>query len=81
MRDNADAYQLQIMQGAHAARNADANTIRRDILALSQKDAEKRGWSVPSIIEKADRGIKSEATARFLLPFTERDKYLENPAV
>lgn len=71
---------LQIMQGAHAARNADANVIRRDILVLSQDDAEKRGWSMPAMIKKADRGIKSECTARFLLPFTEREKYLEDPA-
>ena len=67
------------MKGAHAARNADANMIRRDIFILSHNDAEKRGWSVPATIEKANHGIKSECTARFLLPFTEREKYLEDP--
>jgi len=67
------------MKGAHAARNADANAIRRDILILSHNDAEKRGWSMPMTLEKTNRGIKSECTARFLLPFTERDKYLDDP--
>ena len=68
------------MKGAHAARNADANAIRRDILTLSHNDAKRRGWSMPTMIEKSNRGIKSEFTARFLLPFTERTKYLEDPA-
>ena len=67
------------MKGAHAARNADANTIRRDILILSHDNAEKRGWLMPVRIEKSSRSIKSESTAKFLLPFAERDKYLENP--
>lgn len=67
------------MKGAHAARNADASAIRREILTLSRNDAERRGWSVPATIEKTSRGIKSECTARFLLPFTERDEYLRNP--
>lgn len=69
------------MQGAHAAHNADANVIRRDIFILSHDDAKKRGWSIPLTIEKSSRGIKSESTARFLLPFAERDKYLENPTM
>ena len=68
------------MKGAHAARNADANVIQRDIFILSHDDAERRGWSMPATIEKISHGIKSECTARFLLPFTERDKYLEDPA-
>jgi len=67
------------MKGAHAARNADANSIRREIVTLSRNDAEKRGWSMPATIEKTNRGIKSECTARFLLPFTEREKYLKDP--
>ncbi|KAF9784523.1 hypothetical protein BJ322DRAFT_1109240 [Thelephora terrestris] len=70
----------KIMKGAHAARNADANSIRSDIFILSHDDAEKRGWSMPAAIEKTNRGIKSESTARFLLPFAERNKYLEDPA-
>lgn len=69
------------MGGAHAARNADASVLRRDIFALSQEDAGKRGWSMPTTINKADRGIKSDSTARFFLPLAERDKYLEAPAV
>lgn len=68
------------MKGAHAARNADVNVIRRDIFILSHNDAERRGWSMPATIEKANRGIKSECTARFLLPFEEREKYLDDPA-
>lgn len=67
------------MKGAHAARNADANAIRRDICILSHEDAKRRGWSMPAEIAKGDRGIKSELTARFLLPFVEREKYLEDP--
>ena len=67
------------MQGAHTARNADANVIRRDVFILSHDDAKKRGWSIPLMIEKSSRGIKSESTARFLLSFAERDKYLEDP--
>ena len=67
------------MKGAHAARNADASAIRREILTLSHNDAERRGWSVPATIEKTSHGIKSECTARFLLPFTERDEYLRDP--
>lgn len=67
------------MKGAHAARNADVNSIRRDIFILSHNDAERRGWSMPATIEKANRGIKSDCTARLLLPFTERKKYLKNP--
>lgn len=69
------------MKGAHAARNADANVIRRDIFILSHNDAERCGWSVPVTIEKTSRGIKSECTALFLLPLTEHDKYLEDPKV
>ena len=67
------------MKGAHAARNADVNMIRRNIFTLSHNDAKKRGWSMPATIEKSNRGIKSECTARFLLPFEEREKYLEDP--
>ena len=69
------------MKGAHAARNADANVIRRDIFILSHNDAKKRGWSMPATIKKTSRGIKSECTAQFLLPFTERDVYLEDPGM
>ena len=69
------------MKGAHAARNADANVIRRDIFILSHNDAEKRGWSVPATIEKTSRGIKSDCTAQFILPFIERENYLKDPAV
>jgi hypothetical protein len=69
------------MKGAHAARNADANVIRRDIFVLSHDDAKKRGWSVPATIEKTGRGIKAECTARFLLPFAERNAYLKDPTV
>jgi hypothetical protein len=68
------------MKGAHAARNADVNVIRRDIFILSHDDAKKRGWSMPATIEKTSRGIKSEYMAPFLLPFKERDKYLQDPA-
>ena len=68
------------MKGAHAARNADANVIRRDIFILSHNNAKKRGWSMPAAIEKTNHGIKSECTARFLLPFTEREKYINDPA-
>ena len=67
------------MKGAHAARNADTNVIRQDIFILAHNDAEKRGWSMLAMIEKTNRGIKSECTARFLLPFTERGKYLKDP--
>lgn len=67
------------MKGAHAARNADANIIRHNICTLSHNDAKKRGWSMPPVVEKANRGIKSECTAQFLLPFHERDIYLEDP--
>lgn len=76
---NSDTCWSQVMKGAHAARNADANSIRRDIFILSHDDAEKRGWSMPANIEKTSCGIKSECTARFLLPFAERDKYLKDP--
>ena len=69
------------MRGAHAARNANVNMIRQDIFILSRDDAERRGWSMPATIEKTNRGIKSECTVRFLLPFAERDKYLKNPAM
>jgi len=69
------------MKGAHAARNADANIIRRDILILAHDDVKRRGWSVPPVIDKNDRGIKSEFTARLLLPLKERLKYLDNPGV
>ena len=68
------------MQGAHAARNADANMIRNNILVLSHNDAKEHGWSMPAMLKKSDRGIKSECTARFLLPFAERSKYLADPA-
>jgi hypothetical protein len=67
------------MKGAHAARNADANIIRHNICTLAHDDAEKRGWKMPAVLEKANRGLKSESTARFLLPFYERDVYLEDP--
>jgi hypothetical protein len=70
---------LQIMYGAHAARHTDVCNIRRDIFVLSHDDAKKRGWSMPVMIKKGDRGIKSSETARFLLPFDERDKYLKDP--
>jgi len=69
------------MKGAHAARNADANVIRHDIFILSHDDAQKRSWSMPAMVEKTSRGIKSECTAQFLLPFTEHDKYLKDPVM
>ncbi|KAF9643823.1 hypothetical protein BDM02DRAFT_3191156 [Thelephora ganbajun] len=83
-RNNQDIELLiskirKVMKGAHAARNADANVIWRDIFILSHDDAKKRGWSMPATIEKTSHGIKSEYTARFLLPFSERDKYLKDP--
>ena len=68
------------MKGAHTARNADVNIIRNQIFVLSGGDAKKRGWTMPTTIEKSDRGIKSEFTAMFLLPFAERDKYLKDPS-
>lgn len=70
---------IQIMMGAHAARNTDANRIRNDIFILSHNDAATRGWSMPGMLEKSMCGIKSDCTARFLLPFSERKKYTENP--
>ena len=66
------------MAGAHAARNADVNLIRRQIFALSSQDAENRGWDMPASLEKSERGIKSHATGLFLLPLEEQDKYLED---
>ena len=69
------------MKGAHAARNADANVIWRDIFILALNDAKGRGWSMPATIKKTSRGIKSECTARFLLPFAEHEKYLQDPTV
>lgn len=77
---NSYILQPQIMKGAHAARNADANMIRHNIFTLSHDDAKRRGWTMPAIIDKANCGIKSECTAQFLLPFTERVKYLDDPA-
>lgn len=68
------------MKSAHAARNADVNLIRRQIVVLSNKDAKKCGWETPVTIEKSNRSIKSEPTTRFLLPFAERDKYLQDPS-
>lgn len=67
------------MKGTHAARNADANVVRRDIFILSHDDTKKRGWSIPLMIGKSSHGIKSESTAQFLLPFAERDEYLKDP--
>ena len=76
-----NAIELQIMQGAHSARNADASTVRTNILNLCRNDAVNRGWDVlPGGIEKSDRGIKSDCTAQFLLPFDERKEYLKDPA-
>jgi hypothetical protein len=77
---NTDTYLQQVTKGAFAARNTDANSIRTGIFTLSHADAEKRGWSMPAMIEKSNCGIKSECTALFLLPFQERNKYLEDPA-
>jgi hypothetical protein len=68
------------MKGALAARNADASAIRRGIFGLALADAEKRGWAMPATIKKGSRGVKSDSTARFILTFKERVKYLENPA-
>jgi len=79
MRGCGDTHQLQIMKGAHAACNADANLIQHNILLLSHNDTKKRSWAMPAMIEKVDRGIKSESTVQFLLPFTEHVKYLEDP--
>ena len=70
----------QVTKGALAARNADANSIRTNILILSRDDAEKHGWSMPATIEKSKCGIKSKCTALFILPFQERVEYLEDPA-
>ncbi|KAF9785688.1 hypothetical protein BJ322DRAFT_1188188 [Thelephora terrestris] len=70
----------KVTKGAFAARNTDANSIRTGIFTLSHADAEKRGWSMPAMIEKSNCGIKSQCTALFLLPFQERNKYLEDPA-
>ncbi|KAF9643155.1 hypothetical protein BDM02DRAFT_3192109 [Thelephora ganbajun] len=71
----------KVMKGAHAARNADVNVIQRDISILSHNDAKKCGWSMPATIEKTSHDIKSEFTAQFLLPFSECDKYLKDPAI
>ncbi|KAF9786832.1 hypothetical protein BJ322DRAFT_1019413 [Thelephora terrestris] len=71
----------KVMKGVHAAHNTDANSIRREIFILSHDDAKKRGWSMPAMIEKSGRGIKTEFTARFILPLVEREKYLQDPAV
>lgn len=68
------------MIGTYAARNTDANAIRREIIVLSLEDAKNRGWTLPTVtIEKTGRGIKSDYTARFILTFDERAKYLEDP--
>lgn len=67
------------MHGAHAARHTDVCNIRNHIFVLSHNDAKKRGWSMSIEIDKGSRGIKSSETARFLLPFDERKKYLEDP--
>lgn len=67
------------MKGANAARSADANRIRTEIFTLSAEDAVKRGWSMSGPIKKSECGIKSEYTARFLLPFHEREEYLQDP--
>ena len=69
------------MKGAHAARSADANRIRNEIFILSHDDAKRRGWTMPATIEKSGCGIKSDCTARFLLPFNERENYLKDPEV
>jgi hypothetical protein len=67
------------MKGAHAARNADANLIRQNIFILAAKDADNCGWRMPAPLAKSECGIKSECTARFLLPFYEREEYLRDP--
>lgn len=67
------------MFGAQAARHTDVCNIRSDIFILSHDDAKKRGWTMPTTIEKGSRGIKSKETALFLLPFIEREKYLKDP--
>lgn len=69
-----------ITKGMNAARSQDANTIRNDIFILAASDAKKRGWSMPTTLQKADRGIKSDCTARFFLPLAERAKYLADRA-
>ena len=79
MRAVTHTLQFQIMKGAHAARNADANRIRTEIFILAHEDAKRRGWLMPATIEKSRCGIKSDSTAQFLLPYSERDKYLEDP--
>jgi hypothetical protein len=38
------------MHGANSARNTDSNAIRREIFLLSQDDAKKRGWEMPTNI-------------------------------
>ena len=76
-----NTHKLQIMKGAHAARSADANRIRNEIFILSHDDARKCGWTMPATIKKSRCGIKSDCTARFLLPFSERNEYLKDPEV
>ncbi|KAF9642422.1 hypothetical protein BDM02DRAFT_3193291 [Thelephora ganbajun] len=83
-RNNQDIELLiskirKVMKGAHAACNANANVIRWDIFILSHNDAKKCGWSMPATIKKTSHGIKSEYMARFLLPFSEHNKYLKDP--
>jgi hypothetical protein len=67
------------MHGAHAARHTDVCNIRNSIFILSHDDAKKRGWLMPTTIEKGSRGIKSTETALFLLPFVEREEYIKDP--
>jgi hypothetical protein len=69
------------MAGAYAARNTDASAIRHEIIVLSGEDAKRCGWTLDTTtLEKTHRGVKSDYTARFLLPFKERTEYLEDPA-
>ena len=69
----------QFNRGMQAARQADSSTIRRDISLLAAKDAEKRGWTVSHGVRKGDQGLKSEHTARFILPLDDREEYLKDP--
>jgi hypothetical protein len=67
------------MKGVYAARNADVNKVKTNIFILAHNDAKARGWDMPATIEKSNCGIKSDPTARFFLPFAERDEYIKNP--
>lgn len=64
------------MQGA---RQADTSRIKQNILVYAEKDAETRGWTISSGLNKENRGLKSEGTAQFILPLGDRDEYTKDP--